>query len=86
MHNYRTRTHARNLTTPLLLQQIITKEYELFDFRKTEVPPLLLIMDRSDDAITPLLNQVRTTLPIKNLVSLRNVSVLERKQIFCPLK
>lgn len=39
-------------------QQIITKEYELFDFRKTEVPPLLLILDRSDDAITPLLNQV----------------------------
>lgn len=40
-------------------QQIITKEYELFDFRKTEVPPLLLILDRSDDAITPLLNQAR---------------------------
>lgn len=39
-------------------QQIITKEYELFDFRKTEVPPVLLILDRSDDAITPLLNQV----------------------------
>ena len=46
------------LTSPLCLQQIITKEYELFDFRKTEVPPLLLILDRSDDAITPLLNQV----------------------------
>lgn len=42
-----------------LAQQIITKEYELFDFRKTEVPPLLLILDRNDDAITPLLNQVR---------------------------
>lgn len=53
-------THMRNLTTHLLPQQIITKEYELFDFRKTEVPPLLLILDRSDDAITPLLNQVRT--------------------------
>lgn len=39
-------------------QQVITKEYELFDFRRTEVPPLLLILDRSDDAITPLLNQV----------------------------
>lgn len=37
---------------------MITKEYELFDFRRTEVPPLLLILDRSDDAITPLLNQV----------------------------
>ncbi|KTF72752.1 hypothetical protein cypCar_00037488 [Cyprinus carpio] len=42
------------------VKQIITKEYELFDFRKTEVPPLLLILDRSDDAITPLLNQARS--------------------------
>ncbi|XP_042747786.1 vacuolar protein sorting-associated protein 45 isoform X3 [Lagopus leucura] len=40
------------------VKQVITKEYELFDFRRTEVPPLLLILDRSDDAITPLLNQV----------------------------
>lgn len=45
-------------------QQIITKEYELFDFRKTEVPPLLLILDRSDDAITPLLNQVTARCPL----------------------
>lgn len=45
------------------LQQIITKEYELFDFRKTEVSPLLLILDRSDDAITPLLNQARSNVP-----------------------
>lgn len=45
-------------------QQIITKEYELFDFRKTEVPPLLLILDRSDDAITPLLNQVTGRCPL----------------------
>jgi len=43
---------------PFSRQQVITKEYELFDFRRTEVPPLLLILDRSDDAITPLLNQV----------------------------
>lgn len=39
-------------------QQVISKEYELFEFRRTEVPPLLLILDRCDDAITPLLNQV----------------------------
>lgn len=44
--------------SPISPQQVITKEYELFDFRRTEVPPLLLILDRSDDAITPLLNQV----------------------------
>ncbi|MEE6491343.1 hypothetical protein FKM82_016184 [Ascaphus truei] len=39
------------------VKQVITKEYELFDFRRTEVPPLLLILDRCDDPITPLLNQ-----------------------------
>uniref|UniRef100_A0AAA9T069 Vacuolar protein sorting 45 homolog n=1 Tax=Bos taurus TaxID=9913 RepID=A0AAA9T069_BOVIN len=39
------------------VKQVITKEYELFEFRRTEVPPLLLILDRCDDAITPLLNQ-----------------------------
>lgn len=43
-------------------QQVITKEYELFEFRRTEVPPLLLILDRCDDAITPLLNQVQKPL------------------------
>lgn len=43
-------------------QQVITKEYELFEFRRTEVPPLLLILDRCDDAITPLLNQVQSPL------------------------
>lgn len=35
----------------------MTKESALFDFRKSE-PPLLLIVDRRDDAVTPLLNQV----------------------------
>lgn len=55
---HRPRSHSNVLTSLSVPQQIITKEYELFDFRKTEVPPLLLILDRSDDAITPLLNQV----------------------------
>lgn len=50
-------------------QQIITKEYELFDFRKTEVPPLLLILDRSDDAITPLLNQARNNVTSKSHIT-----------------
>lgn len=53
--------YSPNQTSPLFHpQQVISKEYELFEFRRTEVPPLLLILDRCDDAITPLLNQVRT--------------------------
>uniref|UniRef100_A0A8C7J7P6 Vacuolar protein sorting-associated protein 45 n=1 Tax=Oncorhynchus kisutch TaxID=8019 RepID=A0A8C7J7P6_ONCKI len=54
------------------VKQIITKEYELFDFRKTEVPPLLLIMDRSDDAITPLLNQWTYQAMVHELLGLNN--------------
>lgn len=32
-------------------------EQGLFDFRRTEVAPLLLVVDRRDDPVTPLLNQ-----------------------------
>uniref|UniRef100_A0A671QXJ9 Vacuolar protein sorting-associated protein 45 n=1 Tax=Sinocyclocheilus anshuiensis TaxID=1608454 RepID=A0A671QXJ9_9TELE len=54
------------------VKQIITKEYEPFDFRKTEVPPLLLILDRSDDAITPLLNQWTYQAMVHELLGLNN--------------
>ncbi|XP_061110692.1 vacuolar protein sorting-associated protein 45 isoform X1 [Conger conger] len=54
------------------VKQIITKEYELFEFRKTEVPPLLLIVDRSDDAITPLLNQWTYQAMVHELLGLNN--------------
>ncbi|KAJ4922181.1 hypothetical protein JOQ06_016587 [Pogonophryne albipinna] len=54
------------------LKGLITKEYELFDFRKTEVPPLLLILDRSDDAITPLLNQWTYQAMVHELLGLNN--------------
>uniref|UniRef100_A0A667YD12 Vacuolar protein sorting-associated protein 45 n=1 Tax=Myripristis murdjan TaxID=586833 RepID=A0A667YD12_9TELE len=63
---------ARPLFLCLLSKQIITKEYELFDFRKTEVPPLLLILDRSDDAITPLLNQWTYQAMVHELLGLNN--------------
>lgn len=33
------------------------QEPGLFDFRRTEVAPLLLVVDRRDDPVTPLLNQ-----------------------------
>lgn len=33
------------------------QESGLFDFRRTEISPLLLIVDRRDDPVTPLLNQ-----------------------------
>ena len=40
------------------MQQVISREAALFDFRRTDSPPVLLILDRRDDPVTPLLNQV----------------------------
>jgi len=37
---------------------VITREAALFDFRKTDIAPVLLLLDRRHDPITPLLNQV----------------------------
>ena len=39
-------------------QNTISREASLFDFRRTDVPPQLIILDRKEDPITPLLNQV----------------------------
>lgn len=33
------------------------QESGLFDFRRSEVSPLLLVVDRRDDPVSPLLNQ-----------------------------
>lgn len=41
-----------------ILQKLMyQQESGLFDFRRTEVSPLLLIIDRRDDPVTALLNQ-----------------------------
>ncbi|KAG5638704.1 hypothetical protein H0H81_010686 [Sphagnurus paluster] len=39
------------------VQHRIRSESSLFDFRLTQVPPLLLILDRRNDPVTPLLSQ-----------------------------
>lgn len=46
------------------------QESGLFDFRRMEVSPLLLVIDRRDDPLTPLLNQW-------------TYQVLESQKIFC---
>lgn len=41
-----------------VLQKLMyEQESSLFDFRRTEISPLLLVIDRRDDPVTPLLNQ-----------------------------
>ncbi|ORY44141.1 Sec1 family protein [Rhizoclosmatium globosum] len=46
---------AAKLATELSYQ--IAQEGPLFDFRKPDTPPILLILDRRNDPVTPLLNQ-----------------------------
>lgn len=47
------------LTPTIVMLQKLMYEQEsgLFDFRRTEFSPLLLVIDRRDDPVTPLLNQ-----------------------------
>ncbi|MCJ1293857.1 hypothetical protein MMC34_005413 [Xylographa carneopallida] len=46
---------SKKLATEIRYQ--VTQEEQLFDFRRTDTPPILLILDRRDDPITPLLTQ-----------------------------
>ncbi|XP_021285250.1 vacuolar protein sorting-associated protein 45 homolog [Herrania umbratica] len=70
-------------TAKLMYQQ----ESGLFDFRRMEMSPLLLIVDRRDDPVTPLLNQwtyqamVHELISIQdNKVDLRSISNLPKDQ------
>ncbi|XP_021898658.1 vacuolar protein sorting-associated protein 45 homolog isoform X2 [Carica papaya] len=70
-------------TAKLMYQQ----ESGLFDFRRTEISPLLMIVDRRDDPVTPLLNQwtyqamVHELIGIQdNKVDLRNIGKVPKDQ------
>lgn len=54
------------------IRQVTSKEAALFDFRRTEVPPLLLILDRRSDAVTPLLNQWTYQAMVHELLGINN--------------
>ncbi|CAG5125539.1 unnamed protein product, partial [Candidula unifasciata] len=54
------------------VRQVISKEAALFEFRKTDVPPVLLILDRRDDAVTPLLNQWTYQAMVHELLTISN--------------
>ncbi|KAG1342821.1 putative Vacuolar protein sorting-associated protein 45 [Cocos nucifera] len=70
-------------TAKLMYEQ----ESGLFDFRRTEISPLLLVIDRRDDPVTPLLNQwtyqamVHELIGIQdNKVDLRNIGKVPQDQ------
>ncbi|KAF9161151.1 vacuolar protein sorting-associated protein 45 [Actinomortierella ambigua] len=54
------------------LQYQISQEGQLFDFRKTDTPPILLILDRKNDPVTPLLSQWTYQAMVHELIGIRN--------------
>ncbi len=48
---------AKKLATEIHYKMTHEEQKQLFDFRKTDTPPILLLLDRRDDPITPLLTQ-----------------------------
>jgi len=57
-------------------QRKIKADQAFFDFRKSEQPPLLLIYDRKDDPITPLLTQWTYQAMVHELLGLENNQVV----------
>lgn len=54
------------------IRSTINKEAALFEFRKTDVAPVLLILDRRDDPVTPLLNQWTYQAMVHELLGINN--------------
>lgn len=50
----------------------MTQEEQLFDFRKPDTPPILLLVDRRDDPITPLLTQWTYQAMVHELLGIEN--------------
>ncbi|EIM86024.1 Sec1-domain-containing protein [Stereum hirsutum FP-91666 SS1] len=54
------------------VQHRIQTESQLFDFRLTQVPPLLLILDRRNDPVTPVLSQWTYQAMVHELFGIQN--------------
>ncbi|EAS37305.1 vacuolar protein sorting-associated protein 45 [Coccidioides immitis RS] len=61
---------AKKLATEIRYQ--LTQEEQLFNFRKSDTPPILLVLDRRDDPITPLLNQWTYQAMVHELLGINN--------------
>jgi hypothetical protein len=61
---------AKKLGTEIMHR--IQAEQALFDFRLTQVPPLLLILDRRNDPVTPLLSQWTYQAMVHELLGISN--------------
>lgn len=61
---------CRKLATEV--RYAMTQEEQLFDFRKPDTPPILLLVDRRDDPITPLLSQWTYQAMVHELLGIEN--------------
>lgn len=61
---------AKKLATEVRYR--MTQEDQLFDFRKPDTPPILLIVDRRDDPVTPLLTQWTYQAMVHELLGIKN--------------
>ncbi|KAK2000515.1 glucose-inhibited division protein A subfamily [Colletotrichum falcatum] len=61
---------AKKLATEVRYR--ITQEEQLFDFRKVDTPPVLLILDRREDPVTPLLTQWTYQAMVHHLLGITN--------------
>ncbi|KAJ5778996.1 Sec1-like protein [Penicillium paradoxum] len=61
---------ARKLATEIRYH--ITQEEQLFNFRRTDTPPILLVLDRRDDPITPLLTQWTYQAMVHDMLGINN--------------
>ncbi|RPB23740.1 putative vacuolar protein sorting-associated protein 45 [Terfezia boudieri ATCC MYA-4762] len=69
------RYEKNSLLAKKLAQEIkyqISQEDQLFDFRKADTPPILLILDRRNDPITPLLSQWTYQAMVHELLGINN--------------
>ncbi|KAL0016257.1 hypothetical protein SO802_003326 [Lithocarpus litseifolius] len=83
----RTSDIAKRIAQETAVKAVYQQESGLFDFRRMEVSPLLLVIDRRDDPVAPLLNQwtyqamVHELIGIQdNKVDLRNIGKLPKDQ------
>ncbi|CAL5868895.1 uncharacterized protein PFLUO_LOCUS3122 [Penicillium psychrofluorescens] len=61
---------ARKLATEVRYH--LTQEEQLFNFRRTDTPPILLVLDRRDDPITPLLTQWTYQAMVHEMLGIHN--------------
>lgn len=66
----RTSLLAKKLASEV--RYFMTQEDQLFDFRRVDTPPILLILDRREDPITPLLTQWTYQAMVHHLLGIHN--------------